>query len=94
MSASEAYQTSTIYPHVMGIETESLLILSKISEQKELLNSILKKYDAISSEHIERMIEQGEIEEHPAYEYNLSSLSYEQNIIDLKKVLNDLVMKI
>ena len=94
MSASEAYQASTVSPHVMGIETESFLILSKISEQKELLNSILKKYDAISPEHIEKMIEQGEIEGHPAYENYLSALSYEQNIRDLKNVLNDLVMKI
>jgi len=94
MSAAEAYQASTISPHVMGIETESFLILSKISEQKELLDFILKKYDAISSEYIERMIEQGEIEEHPAYEDYLSALSYEQNITDLKDVLNDLVMKI
>jgi len=94
MSAAEAYQASTISPHVMGIETESFLILSKISEQKELLDFILKKYDAISSEYIERMIEQGEIEGHPAYEDYLSALSYEQNITDLKDVLNDLVMKI
>lgn len=94
MSASEAYQVSTISSHVMGIETESFLILSKISEQKELLSSIFKKYDAISSEHIESMIEEGKIEEHPAYENYLSALSYEQNIIDLKNVLNDLVMKI
>lgn len=78
----------------MGIETESFLILSKISEQKELLDHILKKYDAISPEYIERMIEQGEIEEHPAYENYLSALSYEQNIKDLKNILNDLVMKI
>lgn len=94
MSAAEAYQASTISPHVMGIETESFLILSKISEQKELLDFILKKYDAISPEYIERMIEQGKIEEHPAYEDYLSALSYEQNITDLKDVLNDLVMKI
>ena len=94
MCASEAYQASTISPHVMGIETESFLILSKISEQKELLDFILKKYDAISPEYIESMIEQGEIEEHPAYENYLSALSYEQNIKDLKNVLNDLVMKI
>lgn len=94
MSASEAYQASTISPHVMGIETESFLILSKISEQKELLDFILKKYDAISPEYIESMIEQGEIEEHPAYENYLSALSYEQNIKDIKNVLNDLVMKI
>lgn len=78
----------------MGIETESFLILSKISEQKELLDQILKKYDAISPEYIERMIEHGEIEEHPAYENYLSALSYEQNIKDLKNILNDLVMKI
>ena len=87
MSASEAYQASTISPHVMGIETESFLILSKISEQKELLDFILKKYDAISPEYIESMIEQGEIEEHPAYENYLSALSYEQNIKDLQKEL-------
>ncbi|MDO9518398.1 MAG: hypothetical protein Q7J10_10180 [Methanosarcinaceae archaeon] len=94
MSASEAYQASTISPHVMGIETESFLILSKISEQKELLDLILKKYDAISPEYIESMIEQGEIEEHPAYENYLSALSYKQNITDLKSLLNDLVKKI
>ena len=86
MSASEAYQAPTISPHVMGIETESFLILSKISEQKELLDLILKKYDVISPEHIEMMIEQSEIEGHPAYEDYLSALSYEQNIKDLNRL--------
>ncbi len=40
------------------------------------------------------MIEQGEIEEHPAYEDYLSALSYEQNIKDLKKLLDNLVKRI
>jgi len=90
MSASEAYQASTITPHVMGV----VLLLSKISEQKELLGNILKKYDAISPEDIEKMIAQGEIGEHPAYEDYLSALSYEQNIKDLKILLDDLVKRI
>ena len=55
---------------------------------------LLKKYNAKSPEDIEIMIEQGEIGEHPAYEDYLSALSYEQNIKDLKKLLNDLVKRI
>jgi hypothetical protein len=37
-------EESIIIPHIGGVETETLLILSKISEQKEFLNYILKKY--------------------------------------------------
>ena len=93
-SASEVAQLPIISPHVRGVETETFLILSKISEQKEILNNILKKYNAKNPEAIERMIEQGKIEEHPAYEDYLSALSYEQNIKDLKKLLDDLVKRI
>ena len=91
---SEAVQSTTISPHVKGVETETFLILSKISEEKEFLKIILEKYNAKNPEAIERMIEQGKIEEHPAYEDYLSALSYEQNIKDLKKLLDDLVKRI
>ncbi len=93
-NASEAAQSTTISPHIRDVETETFLILSKISEQKEFLKNILKKYNAKNSDAIEKMIEQGEIEEHPAYEDYLSALSYEQNIKDLKKLLEDLVKRI
>ena len=91
---SEAVQSTIISPHVRGVETETFLILSKISEEKEFLKTILKKYNAKNPEAIERMIEQGKIEEHPAYEDYLSALSYEQNIKDLKNLLDDLVKRI
>ncbi|NJD52482.1 MAG: hypothetical protein FIB07_06385 [Candidatus Methanoperedens sp.] len=93
-SASEAAQPTIISPHVRGVETETFLILSKISEEKELLKSILQKYNAKNPETIEKMIEQGKIEEHPAYEDYLSALSYEHNIKDLKKLLDNLVKRI
>lgn len=87
--ASQAY-----IPHVRGTETETLLILSKLSEQKEFLKNILKKYSAKRPEDIEKMIERGEIEEHPAYEDYLSALSYEQNIKEVKKMLDNIVKRI
>ncbi len=93
-SASEAAQSSIISPHLEGIETETFLILSKISEQKELLKGILEKYNVANPEAIEKMIERGEIKEHPAYEDYLSALSYEENIKDLKKLLDNLVKRI
>jgi len=93
-SASEVAQLPINSPHIRGVETETFLILSKISEQKEFLKNILKKYNAKNSGVIEKMIEQGKIEEHPAYEDYLSALSYEQNIKDLKKLLDDLVKRI
>ncbi len=93
-SASEASQSPIISPHLRDIETETFLILSKISEQKEFLKGILEKYNVANPEAIEKMIEKGEIEEHPAYEDYLSALSYEQNIKDLKKLLDDLVKRI
>jgi hypothetical protein len=115
-SVSEASQASIISPHVKGVETETFLMLSKISEQKDFLKNILKKYNAKSPEDIEKMIEQGKIDEHPAYEdylprkhqdfsfccidehpaYEdyLSALSYEQNIKDLKKMLDNFVKRI
>jgi len=93
-SASEAAQPTIISPHVRGVETETFLILAKISEEKELLKNILQKYNAKNPETIEKMIEQGEIEEHPAYEDYLSALSYEQNLKDLKKLLDNLVKRI
>jgi len=85
---------STVSPHVKGVETETFLILSKISEQKDFLKNILKKYNAKSPEDIEKMIERNAIEEHPAYEDYLSALPYEQNIKDLKKLLDDLIKRI
>ncbi len=90
-SVSEA---SIISPHVKGVETETFLLLSRISEQKEFLKNILKKYNAKSPEDIEKMIEQGKVDEHPAYEDYLSALSYDQNIKDLKKMLDNLVKRI
>ncbi len=39
---TEASQASIINPYVKGVETETLLVLSKISEQKEFLKNILK----------------------------------------------------
>jgi len=93
-SASEAAQSTIISPHVRGVETETFLILSKISEEKDFLKTILEKYNAKNPEAIEKMIEQGKIDEHPAYEDYLSALSYEQNINDLKKLLDNLVKRI
>jgi hypothetical protein len=97
-SASEAAQSTIFSPHVRGMETETFLILSKISEEKELLKTILEKYNVKYNvkypEAIEKMIEQGKIEEHPAYEDYLSALSYEQNIKDLKKLLDNLIKRI
>jgi len=58
----QIFQSSIISPHIEGIETETLLILSKISEQKEFLNCILKKYNIKKPDDIEKMIELGEIE--------------------------------
>lgn len=93
-SASEVAQLPINSPHIRGVETETFLILSKISEQKEFLKNILKKYNAKNHGAIEKMIEQGKIEEHPAYEDFLSALSYEQNVKDLKKLLDNLVKRI
>ncbi len=93
-STSEAAQSTIISPYVRGVETETFLILSKISEEKEFFKTILEKYNAKNPEDIEKMIEQGKIEEHPAYEDYLSALSYEQNIKDLKKLLDNLVKRI
>ncbi len=91
---STTAQSTIISPHVRGVETETFLILSKITEQKDFLKSILKKYKAKNPGSIERMIVQGKIDEHPAYEDYLSALSYEQNIKDLKNLLNDLLKKL
>ncbi len=93
-SASEAVQSPIISPYIRGVETETFLILSKISEEKDFLKKILEKYNAKNPEAIEKMIEQGKIDEHPAYEDYLSALSYEQNIKDLKKLLDNLVKRI
>ncbi|MCZ7402899.1 MAG: hypothetical protein O8C61_11820 [Candidatus Methanoperedens sp.] len=92
--ASEAIQSTIISPHLRGVETETFLLLSKISEEKDLLKTTLNKYNAKNPEAIEKMIEHGKIDEHPAYEDYLSALSYEQNIKDLKKILDDLVKRI
>lgn len=94
MIASEASPASTISPHLQGVETETVLTLSKMSEQKESLQNILKKYNAKSPQDIETMIEQGEIGEHPAYEDYLSVISSEQNVKYLKNLLDDLVKRI
>ena len=94
MSASEASARPAMNLHLQGIETETYVIFSKISEYSNCLNDILKAYDAKSPENLEKMIELGEIEAHPAYEDYLSALSYEQNITDLKKILANLVNRI
>jgi len=94
MSASEASARTTMNLHLQGIETETYVIYSKISEYSNCLNEILKTYDAKSPAGIEKMIELDEIKAHPAYEDYLSALSHEQNIADLKKVLANLVKRI
>jgi hypothetical protein len=66
----------------------------EISEEKELLRTTLNKFNAKSPVAIEKMIEQGKIDEHPAYEDYLSALSYEQNIKETKKILDDLFKRI
>jgi len=93
-SASEVAQLPIVSPYVRGLETETFLILSQISEQKEFLKNILNKYKTKNPAAIEKMIEKGEIEEHPAYEDYLSAISFEQNIKDLKNLLDDLVKRI
>lgn len=94
MSASEATVVSIMSPHLQGIETETFLILSKISEYSNSLNDILKTYSAKNPDDIEKMIELCEIEEHPAYEDYLSALSHKQNIADLKELLSNLIKRI
>lgn len=76
MIASEASLLSPISPHLQDVETETFLTLSKMSEQKESLRNILKKYNAKSPEDIEIIIEQSNMREHPACEDYLSALSY------------------
>jgi len=93
-STIEVSEYQAINPHLSGLETQSFLILSKISEQKEFLKAILYKYAAKKPEDIEKMIESNKIKEHPAYEDFLSAISYEQNIKDLKKMLNNIITKI
>jgi hypothetical protein len=93
-SASEEAQSTIISPHVRGLETETFLILSKISEEKEFLKITLEKYKAKNPETIEKLIEQGKIDEHPAYEDFLSALSYQQNIKELRKLLDNLIKRI
>ena len=94
MSASEASARPAMNLHLQGIETETYVIFSKISEYSNSLNDILKTYDAKSPDNIEKMIELGKIEAHPAYEDYLSALSHEQNIADLKELLAGLVKRI
>lgn len=91
MNGGVILQVVTPIEHV---ETETLLILSKISEQKRYLNDIFKKYKVDRVELIEDMIASGKIEEHPGYEDYLSALAYKQNIADLKKMLNNLIKEI
>jgi hypothetical protein len=74
--ASEAIQSTIISPHVRGVETETFLLLSKISEEKDLLKTTLNKYNAKNPVAIEKMIEQGKIDEHPAYEDYLSGIPF------------------
>jgi len=43
MSASKVDHASTISPHVMGVETESFLLSSNISEQTEISGEYIKE---------------------------------------------------
>lgn len=94
MSASEASTPPTMNLHLQGIETETYHILSKISEYTNSIDVILKKYDVKGPDDIEKMIGHCKIEAHPAYEDYLSVISYQQNIMNLKELLIDLVKRI
>lgn len=94
MSTSESSISSTMNLHLQSIETETYRIFSKISEHSNSLEEILKIYSVKNPDDIEKMIGLCEIEAHPAYEDYLSALSYEQNIIDLKELLSDLIKRI
>ena len=60
-------------------------MVTEVAVQKSKLTEILLKYDVEKSDEIEKMIAEGKIPAHPAYEDYLSALSYEQNLSELKK---------
>ena len=65
--------------------------MNELVKQKRELEKILSKYGVKDPEEIERLIEKGEIPEHPSYEDYLSALALKQNIEELKKAIEEIL---
>ena len=68
-------------------EIELDTLIHRLFHFKVALGEILSCYRVEKFDEIERLIESGQIEEHPAYEDFLEAASYEAEILQLRKKL-------
>ncbi len=68
-------------------EIELDTLMHRLFHFKVALGEILSRYRVEKSDEIERLIELGQIEEHPAYEDFLEAAGYEAEILQLRKKL-------
>ena len=72
-------------------EVAPVVLMNELIKQKKELENILSKYGVKEPEEIEKMIENGDIPEHPSYEDYLSALALKQNIEELKKAIEEIL---
>ena len=70
-------------------EVAPVVLMNELIKQKKELENILSKYGVKEPEEIEKMIEDGDIPEHPSYEDYLPALALKQNIEELKKTIEE-----
>lgn len=68
-------------------EIELDILMHRLFHFKVALGEILSRYQVKESHEIERLIESGQIEEHPAYEDFLEAAGYEAEILQSRKKL-------
>jgi len=68
-------------------EVELDTLMHRLFHFKVALSEILSHYGVEKSDEIEKLIESGQIEEHPAYEDFLEAAGYEAEILQLRKKL-------
>ena len=76
---------------MLKCEIVPIVLMNELIKQRKELERILSKYGAKEPEKIEKMLENGDIPEHPSYEDYLSALALKQNIVELKKVIEEIL---
>ncbi|MBE0477828.1 hypothetical protein IBX65_01745 [Candidatus Aerophobetes bacterium] len=75
-------------------EIELDTLVHRLFHFKAALNEILSRYQVEKSDEIEKLIESGEIDEHPAYEDFLEAAGYEAGVLRLRKKLTLALQKL
>lgn len=85
---SEIFETLKSFPEAK-LEIEVNALVHNILESRERLTEILSRYGVAKPEDIKAKIAKGELKAHPAFEDYLSALTYQIDMNDILKKLEE-----